>query len=137
MEVSKTFFLSESPTLRYRIHSKHFFRNSAKKFWRFISRTLWKVSRYGVFLVSIWTLFTQWEELSIVVFCIFFSAIYFSSEQDLRWDVSVCTPPFSAGGGIEPPTKFSKVGLERISIFRGEFFGKRGWLKKQTKIWNI
>ena len=35
-------------------------------------------------------------------------------------------PPFSAEG-IEPPTKYSKKGLERVSIFRGMLLGKRGW----------
>ena len=36
-------------------------------------------------------------------------------------------PPYSAGGGgVEPPTKFSKRGLDRTSTFRGGLLGQRG-----------
>ena len=31
-----------------------------------------------------------------------------------------------AGGGLKRSTKFSKGGLDRISIFRGVLLGKRG-----------
>ena len=37
--------------------------------------------------------------------------------------------PLSAGGRVEPPTKFSKrggMGLTKISIFRGGLWGKWG-----------
>ena len=39
-------------------------------------------------------------------------------------------PPFCRGGGVEPPTEFSKRGrgLDRTSIFRGGLLGKREWL---------
>ena len=36
----------------------------------------------------------------------------------------MCTPPFCWEGGIEPQTKFSKGGLDRISIFRVWVAGK-------------
>ena len=35
-------------------------------------------------------------------------------------DKSYCAPPpLSDGGGVEPLRKFSKVGLDRILVFRG------------------
>ena len=41
--------------------------------------------------------------------------------------VTYCAPPlFAEGGGVEPPTKFEKGGLDRTSTFRGGLLGKRG-----------
>ena len=40
---------------------------------------------------------------------------------------SVHPPPFLRGWEVEPPTKFSKRGLDKTSTFRGGLLGERGW----------
>ena len=46
-------------------------------------------------------------------------------ERDTFAQTIVCAP-FLLLGGVKPPTKFSKRGLDSVSIFRGALLGRRG-----------
>ena len=72
--------------------------------------------------------------------------IYIYIFHSFHWGYIVCTSPLSAGGGVEPPTKFSKRGAWQSLSFERGVAGKKGgnffqgglqFLQKETKIWNI